>query len=264
MFNKIIKLVLCLLIKIVIKIKKLLHIKYTTLRLKSGLILKIRNIDIVGSAVLMKHFELVTQQSIMSSVCNGMTVLDIGANFGYFTVLMAKAVGETGRVIAFEPNPVMLEELRKNIEVNNFKNVIVVPMALSNQSGYVSLYCPNCGSESYGSLKPNNNYTVKEAISVEVEKLDNVLAKLGCSNVDFVKIDVEGAEYSIFQGAESMLRVMKPKVIFECAESLCSAFGHNVFDVLNLLNNTGYKVTQLDYGMWLATVAEIQGDSLTR
>jgi FkbM family methyltransferase len=235
-------------------LKKRLGINFTTFKLKSGHLFQIRNIDIVGLALLRgEHFEFITRSAIMSIICEGMTVLDLGANIGYYTIQMAHKVGNTGRVVAFEPNPVVVEQLHHNIQLNNLSNIIVETLALSNTNGTCSFCAPEPGKESHGSLKQNISFTSTKQLTVKTKKLDDVLHRLGISKVDFIKIDVEGAEKLIFQGATELLsKRHKPTIIFECAESLCQPFGHRVIDVLIFLKSFGYDIEQFDYGMWLA------------
>ncbi|OGI07279.1 MAG: hypothetical protein A2Y40_05430 [Candidatus Margulisbacteria bacterium GWF2_35_9] len=238
---------------LIINIKQKIGIKYSTRRLRSGVLLKVRNIDILCRGILRESFEAKTQQAIMSNIKEGMTVLDIGANIGYYTVQMADKVGSKGKVLAFEPNPVVLEQLQLNINLNNFDNVIVEKLALSSKNGFDEFCTPEEGKESHGSLKENITFELKKKFSVKTEKLDDVLDRLGISKVDFIKIDVEGAEKLIFDGATKLLSSKhKPIIIFEAAEHLCRPFGNRVFDVLNLLYSFGYYVEQFEYGMWMA------------
>lgn len=236
-------------------IKKLLRIKNTCFKLESGNIFKIRNIDIVGVHIYKgEGFESETRQAIMSRISNGMTVLDIGANIGYYTVQIASKVGSDGKVIAFEPNPVVLEQLKENINLNKLSNVIVVNLALSNNNGSSVFFTPEPGKEAHGSLKGNKTFITKQQFNVKTEKLDDVLSKLEIHNIDFIKMDVEGAEKGILEGSCCLLsNKHKPTIIFESAEHLCKPFGHRVIDVLVLLKSYGYVIEQFEYGMWLAS-----------
>jgi len=221
----------------------------TTLQTGDRFIIRIH--DRIGREILMdESYEKTTREMLLSKIRKGMTVLDIGANIGYYTVLMARAVGDAGRVIAVEPHPAMVEELRRNIRINQIRNVAVEQVALSSDNGEAEFYCPESGAESHGSLKPNRTFDARGTIRVATERVDDMLARIGCRKVDLVKMDVEGAEYSIFLGSGDMLTRMRPEIVFECAENLCEAFGHTVFDVLAYLNAKGYRPVQFDYGMW--------------
>ena len=167
---------------------------------------------------------------------------------------MVKYFGEKGHLIAFEPNPTMVEQLETNIHLNKLNNVTVESIALSDTKGVAEFCLPKSGRESHGSLMPNDTFETIEHITVKTDQLDDTLAKLNITKVDFIKLDAEGAEMLIFKGAKKLLSgTNKPVIIFECAENLCLPFKHAVFDVLVFLNSFDYSLKQIDYGMWLAT-----------
>ena len=223
--------------------------------LDSGERLRIRNYDLIGKQLIKNGvFEKRTCDEIMSRVKKRMTVLDVGANIGYYTVLMASRVGPSGRVVAFEPNPRMVDELRYNIELNNFSNVSIQRIALSDVSGSAILFLPEAGNEGFGSMRQNKNFEASQEISIKTEKLDDVLEGLEIEAVDFAKIDVEGAERLVFRGAKKLLSgKLKPTIVFECSENLTYAFGNRVYDVLSDLVALGYSVKEIDWGVWAAT-----------
>ena len=79
-------------------------------------------------------------QTVKDNVFSGNIVVDLGANIGYFTCLLAKIVGEGGKVFAFEPDPRNLKLLRRNIQENDYKNVIIADKAVSDVNGSCTLY----------------------------------------------------------------------------------------------------------------------------
>lgn len=233
--------------------KRFMGIKYTLFHLKSGEYFKIRNIDKVGIEVLKNTFELTLANALLSKLKKGMTVLDIGANIGYYTVLMANRVGDSGRVIAFEPNPVVYDELKANIELNRFKNVEIMNIALSNTTGESVFFFPAEGREAHGSMRSNNTFTSTRIEYVKTDRLDDVLIWCGINKVDLIKMDVEGAELLVMRGANDLLTgKLKPIIFFECAENQCSSFGFRVFDVLSEIVSFGYFIEQIDFGNWIA------------
>ena len=242
------------LIDLELNLKRKIGIQTSTLKLKSGELFRIRNNDNLGISVLKgEDFEEATQYEIMSRIRENMTVLDIGANIGYYTVQMATKVGPHGKVIAFEPSPIIWEELQYNVSLNKLDNVILNKTALSNINGYGSFCLPQTGYDAHASLKPNKTFDVSKLIEVKTERLDDVLCGLGVSDIGFIKIDVEGAERDVFEGAVKLLSAkQRPVIIFESAEHLCQPFGHCVFDVLYYLYKYDYTVEQFDYGMWRA------------
>jgi FkbM family methyltransferase len=116
-------------------------------------------------------------------------VLDIGANIGYFTLLFARIVGPTGSVYAFEPEPRNFELLSKNVEINSYQNVTLVPKAVSNcrGSGELHLCDTNPGMHSLYSLSKSTR-----SVDVDIIRLDDYFANYD-GKIRFVKIDIEGA-----------------------------------------------------------------------
>jgi FkbM family methyltransferase len=137
--------------------------------------------------------------------------IDIGANIGKYTVMQARKLG-AGKVIAIEPEPRAFEILKKNIGLNNLKNVIPLKIACSDSNGTADFWL---GAKGYGtahSLTEIRNTSRK--ISVNTETLDNIMKKLKIEKVDLIKVDVEGAEPRVFRGAKNVLQG-HPKIIFE-------------------------------------------------
>ncbi|MFM8471589.1 MAG: FkbM family methyltransferase [Limisphaerales bacterium] len=224
-------------------------------RLNAGPWIEVRLNDQLGRDILRdESFEDIFRREVVSALRPGMTALDIGANFGYYSVLFAQAVGPTGRVMAFEPNPVMLTELKHNLALNQFTHVTVQPIALGESEGELEFCCPTPGREGHGSLRPNPSFTVQETIRVRCRTLDAVCDELGLSTVDVIKLDAEGAELLVFKGATRLLSgPRRPRLYFECSELLCQTFGHSAFDVLSRVSEHGYALRQIDHSNWAAT-----------
>ncbi len=167
----------------------------------------------------------------------GQTAVDVGAHKGAFTYWMHRAVGTTGRVVAFEPIPELagyLEQLRQTL---GWDNTEVVRTALSNVCGDRSLYIPesgHLGPTTFTQCATDN----RTALEVQTETLDRMCHDRSCRPVNFIKCDVEGHELEVFQGAERILREDKPALLFECAD-----FFHEegqVQRVLPYLQGLGY------------------------
>jgi FkbM family methyltransferase len=142
-----------------------------------------------------------------NNIQEGDTVLDLGANIGYYTLLFAKIVGEKGKVYAFEPDPVNFKLLELNILINGYKNIIPVQKAISDKTKTVNFYRSNA--------KSHNLYKegYHEVIKVESARLDDFLPK---EKIDFIKMDIEGAEGEAIIGMKNILKRNKNiKLIFE-------------------------------------------------
>jgi FkbM family methyltransferase len=170
----------------------------------------------------------------------GMTVLDLGANIGYFTLLAAKLVGPTGRVFAFEPDPTNFSLLQKNVSMNGYENVTVVDKAVSDQGGRAELFL---SSDSWG----HSLFSVHRnagSVQVQVTSIDEFLSK--DVMVDFVKMDVEGAELRALRGMRRILSngTVKAMVIefhFDELEEGCSSF-KEIWDELRSVGFAFYEM----------------------
>ena len=132
----------------------------------------------------------------------GDTFIDVGADFGWYTVIGAKAVGPTGRVIAFEPVPQNLEFLRRNVAANGCANARIEPLALSNKSGKLTFHLSreNLGDHSMFSIADR-----PDAIEVQATTLDEYLRN-DSGKIALIKIDTQGAEGLILEGMREVLQ----------------------------------------------------------
>lgn len=135
----------------------------------------------------------------------GMTVLDIGAHCGYFTLLAAHAVGPEGLVMAFEPNPRSLDALRRNIWSHGLNNVIVMPFAIGSERGWTDLHLSATNTGDHRIIGTEDD---REAIRVPIASLDSLWPLP--STPDFVKIDTQGAEGHVFAGMTLLLGERAP------------------------------------------------------
>jgi len=131
-------------------------------------------------------------------------VLDIGANIGYFTLIFARLVGEGGKVFAFEPDPINFELLKKNIEINGYKNVVLVQKAVSEKSETAKLYVSeiNKGDHRIYDSGPDD---VRKVVEIETVRLDDYFQDYA-GKINFVKIDTQGAEGAVISGFLSTLQ----------------------------------------------------------
>jgi FkbM family methyltransferase len=131
----------------------------------------------------------------------GETVVDCGANVGYFTLIFARRVGPGGRVFAFEPEPGNFRLLERNIARNGYRNVTAVPWALSREEGTAPLCLApdNLGDHRLGPMQEE-----RQTVTVQVTTLDaSVAARAG--HIDFLKLDVQGREPAVLDGAHEVL-----------------------------------------------------------
>ncbi len=141
---------------------------------------------------------------LKNQIKKGDVVLDLGANIGFFTLIFAKLVGEEGKVFAFEPDPDNFSLLKKNIEINGYQNVILVHKAVSNETGKTRLYLSSEASDH----RIYDSYDGRKSIEIETTRLDDYFNKYN-GRIDFIKMDVQGAEWAVIKGASSLLQKTK-------------------------------------------------------
>ncbi len=156
----------------------------------------------IASHLLMDgYWEMWTTEAMLQFVRPGATVVDAGANLGYFTLLMAALAGPTGHVHAFEPNPGLVELLTRNVFVNGFGGTTTVHhMALADRSGTARLHV-RPGELGGGFLDADD----APGVDVPLCRFDS----LGIVP-DFIKIDVEGAEAALWRGLGGVLALRRP------------------------------------------------------
>ena len=186
---------------------------------------------------------------IKNNVKDGDNVIDLGANIGYFTLILAKLVGPTGKVFAFEPDPRNLALLKKNVEYNNYKNVIIVPKAVSNVNDKCTLYT---GQKTFGQnkiYKPKNTKIQKFIpIDSETVRLDDFFRTNGLlDKISFIKMDVEGAEFLALSGMKEILKLNKNIKIFTEAEiSYLEDAGSSYDQFIDLLTENDFTFSLAD------------------
>jgi FkbM family methyltransferase len=190
-------------------------------------------------------FEPSTTALIARLVKPRMTVLDIGANIGYHTLCMAKLVGPHGQVFAFEPVPWAAEKLQRNLSLNEFHNVTVERLALTDHaapSELLALYAswPVSPGGQDTSLHPihGGRNTLQ---STRVATLDEYVTSHRIDTVNFLKIDVDGYEYKVIRGAREVIGRDKPAMIVELSDYTLREHGDRLDDLIDLFNSLGYS-----------------------
>jgi FkbM family methyltransferase len=169
-------------------------------------------------------------------------VLDVGANIGIYTLWLSQFVKDEGRVIAFEPDPKNYERCAENLRRNRLDTVRLEQVALSNECGTLQF---SVGQDTENHLLPADAVSAS-SISVEATTLDEYCRRNGIASIDFMKIDVEGAELMVFQGAATVLGGSRIGVIQLELNDALEKYGIQRSDVVQLLEGHGYGLYSYD------------------
>lgn len=169
----------------------------------------------------------------------GMVVVDVGANYGVFTLAAAKVVGAKGRVIAYEPTPAVAESLTRSVQINGFAQARIERCALSDRQGEAFL-----SVSEHSELNHLSTATAEgngDAVAVRLETLDAQCASLGLGLPDFVKIDAEGHGMEVLRGGSRTFDQGDPLVLFEVKD------GEGTFDLdmVAAFEKLGYRAYNL-------------------
>src|SRR5215212_4109197 len=141
----------------------------------------------------------------------GDIVVDIGAHMGRYTIISSKRVGANGKVVAIEADPSNFEMLNRNIKLNQLTNVIPLNYAAYSKETKIKLYLPEVesGYTIYNTIMSNRARTEDKFVEVSANTLDYLLQLNEITDVNWVKIDVEGAEFEVLKGASNVLSKSK-------------------------------------------------------
>ena len=177
-------------------------------------------------------------------VAPGSVCLDVGANFGGVTVHLAKLAGPRGRVFAFEPNPLMIERLRTNAARNDPHGVVEThALALSNRAGQITLHCADAANRNHG-MSSIANATAPALSKTEVvatQTLDRFVAEHQLTRLDWIKVDIQGAELLFLEGAEQTLARFAPRMLMEVSPADLASVGASACELLGRLESLGYR-----------------------
>ena len=206
-------------------------------------------ISIVG------EYEPEVTRLVKQEIHPGDVIVDVGAHIGYFTLLFAKLVGERGKVYAFEPDPNNFALLKANVEANGYTNIVLEQKAVSASTGTLTLYRSDDNPADHRIYDPQGE---RSPIEISTVSLDDYLAERS-SKVDFVKVDVQGAEISVINGMKHILKQNATlKLITEFWPSGLQAAGFSQAEYLDLLKQQGFDFYQVENGTELLQPCTIQ------
>ena len=167
----------------------------------------------------------------------GETVVDVGANLGYYVLHEKRLIGDGGTIVAIEPAPKNVDLLRKNIASNGLSRVQVVVGAIGDYDGSGQLYLSS--RSNWHSMTPTDR-SQTGSVPVEVSTLDGLVERLGLRQVDFVRMDLEGYETAVARGMLRTIAAHRPKLVMELHPQ--KAGPEAIVGLLRVLQSYGYEL----------------------
>ncbi len=181
--------------------------------------------------------EYMASSVFVAHIAAGSLVIDVGANIGEYSMLAARTTREKGHVIAYEPNPGACARLERNVALNHLSNVEISPHALGSEDAEAVLRVPHDES-GLGTLRVG---AFGSEYRVEVRRLDGLMSHRDVSRLSVLKVDVEGLELQVFEGAERTIAAARPMIFYECAaDAFEERRGRFVTPAMQFLEDAGY------------------------
>jgi len=191
-------------------------------------------------------YDQLLRKFLLDYLEKGMIVVDVGAHIGSFSLMMSSLVGSRGKVYAFEPDPNNFDILKKNVEVNKIKNIIIEKKAVSDLVGKVRFAISGNSLTHRISVKRHKQVGNKDFIYVDSVTLDNYLGDQ-IDKVSLVKIDVEGCELLVLKGAQQLLKTNRRiKLVMEFCPEHFKNFNYEARDLLDFLEGHGFLIYNID------------------
>lgn len=169
-------------------------------------------------------------------------ILDIGANIGLYASCLAKAEPDA-QVVAIEPHPSTYARLERHQSLNNLNNLRPLQRAIGAEPGELELRDPGQGDSGKFTLRPGVDGG--KSVKVRVLALPQLLQELGWTQLDLVKIDVEGFEPEVFAGSVGSFLSLRPQLVFELSPNWYGARGEGLLRDLKVLEAAGYRATEV-------------------
>lgn len=177
---------------------------------------------------------------VQANVKEGDVVVDAGANIGYYTLLLARLVGPKGKVFAIEPDPENFALLKKNVEANGYNNVTLIQKAVGGESGTVKLFRSIRNGAQHSLALSDSDAPFVE---VDLARIDDLVTE----PINFMKIDVEGAELGAMNGARALFaKSPNVKIMTEFNPRALDDFGVPTEKYLALLQDYGFRFSDID------------------
>ncbi len=213
------------------------------------MILNLNDVGISKELLLEGVHEKNTTNQFKKEISEGMNILEIGANIGYYTLIAAKMIKDKGHIYAFEPSPQNIRSLIANIYINGFENIVEVHReGIADKTGRLTFFlysksnlCSFVRRETEGDIIQTGE------IMVDVTTVDQFL---GNRNIDYLRMDIEGFEWEAIKGMKKTLgdKDNSPRGMYiEVHSVLLQKRGHSAKEFINILMDYGYSVKKSFY-----------------
>jgi FkbM family methyltransferase len=172
---------------------------------------------------------------------SGMVFLDIGAHHGIYSIVAAKRLGTDGIVVAFEPSLREFRRLRLHLRLNRMHWARPEPVAIGAAASNRRFFQVIEGDSTRGGLQPPATRDEIAETSVETVRLDDYVSRFPLKRVDIVKLDVEGGELEVLQGASNVLTTFRPVFICELLDAATHAWGYEAREIVLKFQSFGYS-----------------------
>jgi len=173
----------------------------------------------------------------------GAVIIDIGAHIGLFSVIAAQVTGNKGKVYAFEPAPTTYSLLQKTLAINNNNGLIeTFQKAVGGETGKITFFVSDDKADNSNSLVQYKDHRPIHGIDIDVTTIDAFVKEKDLSRLDFIKIDVEGAEYDTLRGASETLQRLRPVCIVAIHPEPIKAKGDRLEDIYDLIIACRYRI----------------------
>jgi FkbM family methyltransferase len=223
-------------------VKKLMNVQRIEVTTKHG-IYWLDPVSLIGRDIIDKgEFEPEITERIQGMLSAGNVFVDLGANEGYFTIIAARLVGPTGRVLAIEPQDRLAPVIRRNAELNGLTNITLERSLVSDKSGTAKLaLAPDTNPGSSGITNATKYPVAWQA--AQADTLENIIDRHKIHEIDCIKIDIEGSEYEAVTGSKPLFKSGRIKsIVIEIHHDALAKRGLDASRILEALKGSGYDV----------------------
>jgi len=198
--------------------------------------------DVISRQILYNQFENNEIAFVRRFLRPGMTVVDIGAHHGLYSLLASVLVGATGRVIAVEPSPREMVRLQMHLAINRISNIEAIATAVASRTGRDLLQVYLTSESGRSALRTAPSSDPRTFVPVDTRDLDGILAERNCGPVDLLKIDTAGSEYDVLEGARGVLGSgRRPVILCDMDEVTARPFGVSRTTLRLRVEESGYS-----------------------